>query len=637
MCGIVGYINKDTSKDILSNRQILDMMHIQKHRGPDDDGICAFNLSTSAFDEINTKNYVEINGGYNGIAGFNRLSILDLSENGHQPMISEANEVILLMNGEIYNAFEYKYELENDGYKFKSTTDTEVVLALYLKHGLDKMLEILNGMFAMVIVDFRESATYLIRDRFGIKPMYYISSEDIFAFSSEIKSFKHLLGFNFKLNREKLDEYLMFRSVIDGTLIESIELLKPGYYLEYRSNDCRLNKYFDIDNYHRSEKKQSYKEAKKIFDTYFQKSVQSQLMSDVRLGTQLSGGIDSTLVAMYAIKANESNKMESVSVVFDEKEFSEEKYIKTVTDNLNIKSHCFTLDKEYYFNQIERITWFYESPINHPNTIGIYKLSQEAKKHVTVLLSGEGADEVFGGYGKFKYITNPFLSTDFLHNVYDFICRGKKLQAFMSATYRAILSSAFASPELIKKAFPTYNFELSVKSRVKLYKELKGDFFDKQIKYEFKSYLPDLLIRQDKMSMANSIENRVPFLDNNLVEMSFGISKRNLIKSKFSSTKKLKFLLKNIVAERFSADFAFRKKMGFGIPLRKFMAEKQFQEYINNTLLPGIKKRQLFNADYIEGLVSNLESISFPEIEILWIVLSFEIWAQVGLDDNLHF
>ena len=198
MCGISGYININ-NKAIRDTCTILNMLKIQKHRGPDDSGIRAFSLSSGQSLELSVDEPHSVNGDFEGVLGFNRLSILDLSINGHQPMIYPDNKVLLTLNGEIYNAFEYKEELEKWGYIFRSTTDTEIVLALYLRYGLTGMLQRLNGMFAIVVVDLNKHELLITRDRFGIKPMYYVSSGEILAFSSELKSFKYIDGFTFNL------------------------------------------------------------------------------------------------------------------------------------------------------------------------------------------------------------------------------------------------------------------------------------------------------------------------------------------------------------------------------------------------------------------------------------------------------
>ena len=256
--------------------------------------------------------------------------------NGHQPMASPDEKVLLTLNGEIYNAFDYTQELTDWGYTFKSKTDTEVVLALYLKYGFQGMLDRLNGMFAIVIVDLREGRQYIARDRFGIKPMYYIYNHEVFAFSSELKSFKYLENFQFQLNESQLSEYLIFRNNLTGTLFKEIQSLEPGHYLSFTHKDgLKKHRYFDINKYTRTANSDSDLEATgKELEEWLGKSVKSQLMSDVKLGCQLSGGIDSSLVTWFANNNSDKGQFESVSIVFDDPRFSEEKYIDQVAETI---------------------------------------------------------------------------------------------------------------------------------------------------------------------------------------------------------------------------------------------------------------------------------------------------------------
>jgi asparagine synthase (glutamine-hydrolysing) len=636
MCGIAGYINTD-SKPIHDTSCINAMLKVQKHRGPDDSGIRAFSLRSDKSEEFEFGEPMALNGIFEGILGFNRLSILDLSANGHQPMVSQDGKVLLTLNGEIYNAFDFKDELKQWGYRFKSTTDTEIVLALYLRYGFEAMLTRLNGMFAIVIVDLVKEEVFITRDRFGIKPMYFVSTKNIFAFSSELKSFKFVHNFNFRLAEEQLDEYLLFRNNLYGTLFKDILSLQPGCYISFtHKKGITINEYFDINNYHRSltdsDNLVSY--GKKLED-WLNKSVQSQLMSDVKLGCQLSGGIDSSLVTWLANRKSNKGNFEAVSIIFSERNFSEDKYINCVTENLGIISHKFLLDSDYYFENFERACWHLESPINHPNTVAIYKLSQRAKEFVTVLLSGEGADEVFGGYERFYDLSFPLRTRRLLHDLKVNMMHLGGLPDYFDNKSRAVMATAFIAPVVAKKLKADFCKDRATDSRISLYGSLSGSLFDKQVKYEMLSYLPDLLIRQDKMSMAHSIENRVPFLDNNVVENSFTIPEKYLLLRKSPEGRNTeKYLLKKMTANIFGNDFAFRNKMGFGIPLREYFLNSRLNEYLKDKIMPGIKARGLFNYELTTKWVSNIRSLTYSEIETLWVVISFEIWASLYLDTN---
>jgi len=636
MCGIAGYINLD-NLPIKDSACINNMLKAQKHRGPDDSGIRAFSLSSGQSEEIEYGKTRGFNSFYDGIIGFNRLSILDLSLNGHQPMVSPDDKVLIMLNGEIYNAFDYKSELEQWGYRFRSLTDTEVVLALYLKYGFEGMLYRINGMYAIVVIDLRIRNILIARDRFGIKPMYFFIKNGIFAFSSELKSFLYISSFTFQLAEDQLDEYLMFRNNVSGTLFKDIESLSPGNYLVFTHGmGCVKKCFFEINDHKRtSAATLTLEEYADQLEGLLSNSVKSQLMSDVKLGCQLSGGVDSSLITWFANRNINKGHLETVSIIFNDPRFSEENYINKVTQALGINSHKFLLESEYYLANIEKATWHLESPINHPNTIAIYKLSQCAKEYVTVLLSGEGADEVFGGYERFYNISYPYSSRRLFHEIKNGFKYPNALRGYFDNENRAIMATAFMSPEIAKELINGFNADHATESRRFLYNKLTGSLFDRQVKYEILTYLPDLLIRQDKMSMAHSIENRVPFLDNEVVSGSFNIPERYLVLRKSSEGyNNEKYLLKRITASNFGQDFAFRKKMGFGIPLREFMMDKQLSDYLLDKVLPSIRQRELFNYRIVSKWFSNLTTLKYYEIEALWIIFSFEIWAAIYLSGN---
>lgn len=587
--------------------------------------------------ELNTESPEVVKGYFEGILGFNRLSILDLSMNGHQPMLSPDGKVIMALNGEIYNAFDFKDELSTGGYRFRSTTDTEIVLALYLKHGFEKTLALLNGMFALVIIDLNRQEIFIARDRFGIKPMYYINNGSIFAFSSELKSFKYIEDFSFHLDHEKLDEYLLFRNNLDGTLIKEIQSLTPGHYLSYTNNSGLIRKrHFDINSYTRHSPINGDLDFYcNHVEDFLGQSVTRQLMSDVKLGCQLSGGVDSSLVTWLANRNSRKGNFEGISIIFNDKRFNEEKYIDIASTKLDINTHKFLLDSDYYLANLEDATWHLETPINHPNTIGIYKLSQRAKEYVTVLLSGEGADEVFGGYQQFYDLAFPYAGRKLLHEIKLNLRNPFNLFQYFNPAYRSVMATSFITPDLGRKLYSHFNLERAITGRREFYSNLRGSVFDKQVKYEMQVYMPDLLIRQDKMSMAHSIENRVPFLDNEVVEKSFTIPEEYLLRKKNpEGNNTLKYLLKKIASNVFGQDFAFRNKMGFGIPLKEFFLKENFNEYLMDKVLPGIKNRGIFNDLLVASWMKDVKRLNYYEIEALWVMVSFEIWALLYLDNK---
>ncbi len=629
MCGIAGYFYL-SGKHVEDSSSILRMLQLQKHRGPDDSGVRAFHIRYARSQEISAIETVSLSERFDGVIGFNRLSILDLSKNGHQPMCSTDGMVILAFNGEIYNAFEFKDELIADGVRLKSTSDTEIVLNLYLKYGFDGMVKRLNGMFALVIVDLRESKIFITRDRFGIKPIYLYRHNNFFAFSSELKSFFALKEFKVEMNTPLLDEYLLFRSTLNNTLLKHVTPLEPGTYTIYCTDKgFSTVRYFEINDYQRNaDYGITLQVSKENFKSTFRACVERQMLSDVKLGCQLSGGIDSSLVTWMAKKCMTDDLLESVSIIFEDKRFSEEIYINQVASRNGIKAHKFLLDGSSYMDAFKDAAWHYEAPLNHPNTLGIYLLSKRSKEYVTVLLSGEGADEVFGGYERFASLSHPFA----LRTMMSGLKRNRQnplyfLMNYNDPAYRAVMASAFITPYMSKVLRPEFTMESGIEKRRALYNNLSGSLFDRQVKYEMKTYLPDLLIRQDTMSMAHSIENRVPFLDNLLVDHAFTIPEKHLLGQQ-SSVIETKYLLKVLIADIFGEEFSFRKKMGFGIPLRSFLSDQKFKVWLYDEILPGIRQRGLFDDKPVVEWVKNLNSISGMEIESLWIALSFEVWMQ---------
>tara|TARA_Y100001958_G_C21248081_1_gene580291 strand:- start:2566 stop:4458 length:1893 start_codon:yes stop_codon:yes gene_type:complete len=630
MCGFAGFLNFNNSYE-MNNHSIRRMIEIQKHRGPDDSGIVGINTFDKSFETITVDKFANFNSPKNLLFGFNRLSILDLSSNGHQPMFSPDKKVVLMMNGEVYNAFDFKKELLQKGHIFKSTSDTEIVLKLYLEYGMESMISKLNGMFALAIYDFNLDTLFLARDRYGIKPLYVLQEKNRLAFSSEIKSFKKLTDFNLEPDFSRIDEFLLFRNLINNTLFKNITNCIPGTYFSIKKNKVESHLYYDINDEGNSTI--STLDSFSKLENTLKKSVERQMISDVKLGCQLSGGVDSSLVTYYASKKLDKGNLETISIIFKDKKFSEEKFVDEVSKKLLLKSHKFEMEAEYYFDVIENAIWHFEHPLNHPNTIGIYLLSQSAKKHVTVLLSGEGADESLAGYNRFL-ITNKnkvFTKSFFAglkrnwNYIFDF------LSYSLNTDKNMVMATSFSNISTAKSLKSSFNLKNAITNRVNILKKLKGSKNTRQRKYELITFLPDLLMRQDKMSMAHSIENRVPFLDNEMVSTSLNISDDALIAL---NGKKLecKKVLKDIAAQKFGESFAYRNKMGFAIPLRSFMASNIFKKKWKDIIEPGLKKRGLFKTNSLSKWVNNIEKATPQQLDAIWLMLGFEIWAKQYLD-----
>lgn len=601
MCGIAGVISKKKIDEFVID-EIREMNLMLKHRGPDDAGIVGFDCTRCAGIEI--KNEKAFYG--KGMLSFNRLKVQDLSENGHQPMMNNSHDVILAFNGEIYNFLELREGLQKMGYTFRSRTDTEVILNLYLEYGIEMAVKMLNGMFALVLCDLRQGIVYIARDRFGIKPMYLAKTDNYFMFASEIKCFLQFHEFQSKLDVEILYEYMLYRNITDGSLFDGVMQILPGEFLEISLNDNNIKRFrfFDINQYTRNTNfKLELSEYKDMLWNVLNNAVQRQMISDVKVGCQLSGGIDSSLISYIASKTYGLN--DTISIVIDDPHFSEEKYIDVVTETLHINSHKFVMSADYFIKNFVDAVWHFEGIMLHSSTLGVYQIAEEAKKKVTVLLSGEGADEVFGGYKTFLQTVE---------------CRPEQV------IDHVIRGNGGVDEYKIKRILPFIDAQKPLQKRKNIYEKLQGSTFDKQIKYEMITYLPEILVRQDKMSMAHSIENRVPMLDNEVVECAFRIPEEYLINKQ---TRQGKDILKQCCIPIFGREFAYRSKMGFGIPTNKFLfSDKNF----SSRILQKMKMRDIVNWKYILEQSKNVESLRGLDAELFYKTFCFEVWCELFLD-----
>ena len=382
MCGIAGFVNLDGAP---ADASVLGAMtDMIRHRGADDRGTLCLSLR----------------GGIPDTAlGFHRLKIVDLSARGHQPMTSPDGSTALLFNGEIYDAFDYKAELERDGYRFRSGTDTEVILALYEREGLERMLERLNGMFAIVIADTRRGAVHLLRDRVGIKPLYWAQRGTTVLFASEAKAFLAHPAFCAEIDPAEVDELLAFRYIAgEASLLKGVRHVQPGHRLTITPGGVTEARYWSIPD-HPEKLRLSREDAVDRLDHLLGRSVQSQLRSDANVGCQLSGGVDSSLVTVLA-RSHHRADLNAFSIVFDEPQFSEERWILAAAATARAASHRFVFDEAAFMGALDAASWHIDQPISHPNSLALWLLARRSREHATVLLSGEGADELFGGYAR---------------------------------------------------------------------------------------------------------------------------------------------------------------------------------------------------------------------------------------------
>ena len=514
MCGIAGFFNLNGAP--ADAGVLTGMIDVLRHRGPDDQGMRLFSLADRKSFEI-SRNFPRPDCVLEGALGFNRLSILDLSEYGHQPMLGADGKVILAFNGEVYNALDYTLELKQFGFRFRSRTDTEVVLYLYEKYGFDGMLNRLKGMFTIVVVDLRTKEINIARDHLGIKPFYWTIAGSTVLFASEAKSFLSHPAFLSEIDTDHIDEYLAFRYVCgENYLLKGVRQLRPGHRLRITAEGVAVRRYWQIPD---EVEKLDVSDADALdrVEHLLCSAVKSQLISDVPVGCQLSGGIDSSLVSVFARRHFDAD-MQTFSVVFDDPRISEEHWVSQAANAAKADSHRFMFTERFFLETLEKASWHLDQPLNHPNSLGIWLLARQSRQLVTVLLSGEGADEVFGGYTRFYYASLRPKVSPWLPVLRMAPKVGERLERQFSgnAVEGFIGASLFMRPDLLSQLRPEADLEKVIARRRTIFVEGQADHLANCLKYEMQTYMVDLLVRQDKMTMAHSLENRVPFLRSRL-------------------------------------------------------------------------------------------------------------------------
>lgn len=641
MCGIAGLIQKKNTGLHEGAKQELDHMLTEiRHRGPDDTGVCGLSLDhrlLSAASAVNLQDEVQ------GIFGFDRLSIQDVSAAGHQPMLSPDGRVVITFNGEIYNVNELRNHLTQKGItNFRGHSDTEVILHLFLLYGFDKMIGMLNGMFAIVLYDSTKEKLYIARDRFGIIPIYILNEDKRLAWASEIKCFKFLKDFERKVNLTTFSKLFLCCNPNDP-MYEHVVSVEPGFYLEVNVNEeCRAvwHKYFDLNDY--QQKHSVKKDYLEECDALLKECVTRQTISDVNLGVQFSGGVDSTLLAKYVadIYKDRGENLYGFSLINrGSAAHDEEKWIDHAASCLDLEVKKFDMNSEHFIANLERSIYAYERFLNEPGPVGVYEFSKNARKDVTVLISGEGADEVCGGYNNFpgfklcediKRATGRFFPQKF---------SGVDVSADSD---RFLLAFDGQMPEdLCRKIFPEYSNAGILEERREFVGSLTGTAFDRARKLFFKGELVTLCEKQNKTCMANSVENRVPFLDNELVKYMFEIPEKELMHNEylrmvlsgnmdFSKSYEGKYILKRLSAKTFGKDFAFRTKMALRVPLYEYIRDKKMQEYIQDQILPGMKQRGMIDTRYFESCNQKLDE--GENAMVVWKAINAELWCQLFVD-----
>ncbi len=598
MCGFVGFVDKTKNKDIT----IKKMADLIKHRGPDSDGY-----------------YVD-----DDIAlGFRRLSIIDL-ESGSQPIYNEGKDKLIFFNGEIYNYKYLKEDLIAKGHKFSTNTDTEVVLHGYEEYREDFLL-MLRGMFAFVIYDLNTKELFGARDFYGIKPLYYAKMKDSFMFGSEIKSFLAHHKFKKELNRDMLEQYLTFQySVGSDTFFKNVYKLMPGHYFIYRNGRLNIKKYYEIK--FEPNNKRSLEEWEQGIREVIDDSILAHKVSDVEVGSFLSSGVDSSLIATL------SNVDKTFTVGYSNKKYSEIDYAKDLSKKINVKNISKEISKEEYFEKFPMIEYYMDEPLADPSAVALYFVANIASKHVKVALSGEGSDEIFGGYNIYHepfsvswYYKIPYFIRRFIGIcVYPF--RHQRGFNFLYRRSRHLedryIGNAFMfEPVEVKKI-------LSYKPGKKTYKDLTEPFYNKCKKYDDVSKMQyidfnfwligDILLKADKMSMANSLEVRVPYLDRILIDYARELPTKYKIKNG-----QTKYAFRRVANEVLESKFADKKKLGFPVPIREWIKEDDIYSKIKETFS---RSSEFFKVDKITKLLDEHKEGKKDNSRKIWTIYSFLVW-----------
>lgn len=617
MCGIAGYFGQ-------GNLGILQKMtNSLSHRGPDDQG---YYFDTAV-----------------GL-GQCRLSIIDLSPDGHQPMSNEDQSVWLVFNGEIYNYRDLRQELVKR-HKFKSQTDTEVLIHLYEERG-ENFLEKINGMFALALYDKNKNILILARDRLGKKPLYWGNFNKTLIFGSELKALllhPHCLK---ELDLNSLNKYLIYEYVpTPHSIFKNINKLEPGHDLIFDGNQVVIKKFWDIKfniNYHGNEKDILDKLNREI-----DRSVKIRLESDVPLGIFLSGGIDSTTIAYYAQK-NCLQKIKTFAIGFSDESFDESKYARLAADFIGTEHYEQILTPKDSLNLIPKIADLLDEPLADASIIPTYLLAKFTKEKVTVALGGDGGDELFCGY-------DPFIAHK-LAKYYEFI--PQVIRRGVIEKYCKYLPVSFNNISLdfkIKKFIEGFNNDKIYRNQIWLgsfnksersqlfsagvWDEIKNanefeeidnylhnfndkSFFHQLIYLYLKTYLmDDILVKVDRASMFNSLEVRAPFLDYQLVDFISTIP----VNLKLHGLK-TKYILKKLMETRIPREIVYRKKKGFGMPLAKWL-ENELKPLCFDLLSQGeIIKQGIFNYPYIKSLLEDHFSHRKDNRKLIWTLLIFQLW-----------
>ena len=629
MCGICGVFHADRATRV--NRNALVGMNDRiTHRGPDDDGF-----------------FVEENVGL----AMRRLSIIDI-QTGHQPITNEDENLWIVFNGEIYNHQELRKDLESHGHRYRTKSDTETIVHLYEQYG-EACVQYLRGMFAFAIWDRSQRHLFIARDRLGIKPLYYHYDGKTLLFGSEIKAILAHPGMKPEFNRQTLAEYLAFGYISGAeSMYGGIRKLLPGHALKLdEGGHLELSQYWDL-NVAVDDGSRPREHYVVRYREMLEECVSNHLMSDVPLGVFLSGGLDSGAVAALATKIRKE-PLETFSVGYGEEAFSELPYARVVAEHLKSKHHEVRLSRDEFFQTLPRLIWHEDEPIVWPSSVALYFVARLARERVTVVLTGEGSDETLGGYTRYPWT----LLNSRMDSVYRAITPAAARRLLRRMINDGPLSAA--TKRKIEHTFlfrdgaswPSFYFDnfysafsesqqqdlLTPEARASSgdayagsmlhWEHSSSDLLHRLLYTDIKTYLVELLMKQDQMSMAASIESRVPFLDHKLVEFSATIPAKY-------STRGLagKRILKSAVAGLLPESIVQREKLGFPTPWAYWLAGPQLDELERLLTEERALQRGLFRGEVVKRLFAEHRKGIHDHGNRIWRLLNLELWLRVCID-----
>jgi asparagine synthase (glutamine-hydrolysing) len=618
MCGIAGFcdFNKKVDKNTLIN--MTDTLH---HRGPDDSGYSFYE-----------NEYANIG------LGHRRLSILDLSTHGHQPMAYETLETVY--NGEVYNFKEIREELEKYNYTFDSDSDTEVILKAYHKWGI-KAVDKFNGMFAISIYNKKENKLIIIRDRIGKKPLYYSLHNNSFLFASELKALMKYQSFDKTIDKEALNMFLYHGYIAaPHSIFEYTKKLQPGSYLELDLVTKKINieTYWSIKNTYEDKKLNNDNIEKNIdtLDSLLTKSISYRMISDVSIGSFLSGGYDSSLVTAVMQKISDK-PISTFTIGFNEKDFNEANYAKEVAKYLGTNHHELYLPIRKSEELISQIPIYYDEPFADSSQIPTMFVSKLAKENVTVALSGDGGDELFCGYGRYETILKyqKFKNISKFYNILDSVL---PLNKVVSKIDRKLVKLGYLNNDnnIVNFGYLYSEFYLNGLVKNSNYTHYNQKYFDimnisnniqeKHMLQDMITYLPDdIMVKVDRASMAYSLEARSPLLDHNIVEFSMNLPH----KFKYNNGNK-KDILKQLTHRYIPKNIMDRPKKGFGIPIYKWLHNDLnylVKKYLNKEY---ILKQDIFDYNQIRVILNGFSKEygdGYFE-KFIWHILVFQLWYE---------